>query len=129
MIASITKLFTTACILILQEQGEISLDNKVTKFFGHSMLSGLHVYKSQEYSYELTLYDLLFQTSGLPDAYEETRNSIKKRVIYEDAYISFDDMIEIAKSLEPHFAPRTKKRAHYADILWVYFYVRRCARV
>ncbi len=114
--ASITKLLTTACVLLLQEQGELSLEDKLTKYFNHSTLRGLHAYKSQEYSYELILYDLLFQTSGLPDAYEETRNSIKKRVIDEDTYISFDDMIEISKSLKPRFAPRTKKRAHYADI-------------
>ena len=114
--ASITKLFTTACVLMLQEQGALSLENKITRFLGQTTLSGLHVYKGQEYSYELTIYDLLFQTSGLPDAYEETRNSIKKRVIDEDAYLSFDNMIEISKNLGPHFAPRTKKRAHYADI-------------
>jgi CubicO group peptidase (beta-lactamase class C family) len=114
--ASITKLFTTACILILQEQEKLSFEDKLTKYFGHSILSGLHIYKSQEYSYEFTIYDLLFQTSGLPNAYEETRNSIKKRIIDEDAYISFDEMIKITKNLKPRFAPRTKKRAHYADI-------------
>ena len=31
-IASITKLFTTACIFILREQGKLSLDDEITRY-------------------------------------------------------------------------------------------------
>ncbi|AZU62468.1 serine hydrolase domain-containing protein [Neobacillus mesonae] len=116
LMASITKLFTTTCILILREQGKLSLDDKVTSFFDNRTLSGIHEYKGQEYSSKLTISNLLFQTSGLPDAYEESKNNLKKRVLHEDVHINFDEMITLTKQLKPHFAPDTMKRAHYADV-------------
>ncbi|MBM4763719.1 serine hydrolase domain-containing protein [Bacillus sp. B15-48] len=116
LIASITKLFTTACILILREQGKLSLDDEVTEYFDSSTLSRLHIYKGQEYSSKLTIYNLLSQTSGLPDAFEEGKNSLKKRVLGEDMQFTFDEMITLTKQLKPHFAPDSMKRAHYADV-------------
>lgn len=114
LMASITKLFTTSCILILREQGRLSLDDIITKYFDGSLLEGLHVYKGKEYSYELTISDLLHQVSGLPDTYEEGKD--KNRLINEDFSYDFDDAIGAIKKLNPHFAPGTKKKAYYSDI-------------
>lgn len=116
LMASITKLFTTTCILVLNEQGRLSLDDKILKYFDNSVLEGLHVYKGKEYSFELTLSDLLYQISGLPDIYEEGRNSDKNRVINEDFFYTFNELILAAKKLNPHFEPHTSKKAYYADI-------------
>lgn len=114
--ASITKLFTTACILILQEQGKLSLDDEITKYFDRETLSGLHIYKGEEYSSKLTIGHLLFQTSGLPDISEESKNNLRAQVITEDMHINFDKIITLTKELKPHFTPDTMNRAHYADI-------------
>ncbi|OAB38387.1 serine hydrolase domain-containing protein [Paenibacillus glacialis] len=116
LMASITKLFTTTCILALLEQGKLSLDDKVTTYFDHSVLSGIHVYGGEEYSFDLTISDLLFQISGLPDVFEEGKESAKIRGINEDFYTTFDDMVALVRKLNPHFAPRTTKKAYYADI-------------
>ncbi|WP_068673573.1 serine hydrolase [Oceanobacillus sp. Castelsardo] len=116
LMASITKLFTTACILILREQGKLSLDDEVKEYFDSSTLSGLHIYNGQKYSSKLTISSLLFQTSGLPDAFEEGKNNLKKRVLRKDMHFNFDEMITLTKELESHFPPETMKRAHYADI-------------
>ena len=116
LMASITKLFTTTCILILREQGKLSLDDEITEYVDSITLSGLHLYKDQEYSSKLTISNLLFQTSGLPDAFEEGKNPIKKRVLREDTPFTFEEMITLTKQLKPHFPPNTMKRAHYADI-------------
>lgn len=78
LMASITKLFTSTCILILREQGRLSLDDKIAKYFEKDTLSSLHIYKGQEYSMDITLSDLLFHTSGLPDVIEESSNKAKK---------------------------------------------------
>lgn len=78
------------------------------------MLNNLHMYRGREYSKELTLSNLLFQTSGLPDIYEEGRNRTKKRAIQKDMQFNFDDIITMTKQLKPHFAPG--KRAHYTDV-------------
>jgi D-alanyl-D-alanine carboxypeptidase len=114
--ASITKLLTTTCILALQEQDRLSLDDKLTKYFDDAMLSGLHIYSGNEYSFDLTISDLLFQISGLPDVFEEGNDSIKHRFIREDFSISFEELITKTKKLKPHFAPSTKRKAYYADI-------------
>lgn len=115
LMASVTKLFTTTCILALKERGKLSLDDKITKYFDSTVLDGLHIYKGKEYSFELTISDLLFQTSGLPDVYEDGENNVKNRVIIEDFFYTFNDILEMTKKLDPHFEPGTK-RAYYADI-------------
>lgn len=116
LMASITKLFTTTCILLLLEQGKLALDDKVTRFFDHGKLSGLHVYKGQEYTPELTIAHLLFQTSGLPDVSEEGKNNLRKLVLQEDMNITIDELITLTKKMKPHFAPDTLNKSHYADI-------------
>ncbi|WP_228460251.1 serine hydrolase domain-containing protein [Cytobacillus dafuensis] len=116
LMASITKLFTTACILILQERGKLSLNNEISEFFNKNTLSKLHFYKSNEYSFDLCISDLLFQVSGLPDKFEEKKNSTKKKVINEDFSFSFDELLNWTKQLKPHFAPQTKGKAYYSDI-------------
>jgi CubicO group peptidase (beta-lactamase class C family) len=111
--ASVGKLFTTATVLMLQEQKKLSLDDLVVDYFDKTTLNGLHVYKGTDYSYSLTLSDLLFQTSGLPD-YEE-KGGIFKRAIKEDFAMSTEELIEITKTLKPRFAPSSNK-AYYSDI-------------
>jgi len=90
--------------------------DKITKYLCDSVLNGLPIYKGNEYSFELTVSDLLFQVSGLPDAYEAGKNNFKDRVIHEDFHYSFDEIVENTKHLKPHFKSRKMKRAHYADI-------------
>lgn len=116
LMASITKLFTTTCILLLLEQGKLSLDDKVAQYFDRSLISGIHVYGGKEYTFELTIFDLLFQISGLPDVYEEGKDCLKTNIIKEDSYFTIDEMIARVKKLKPHFAPRTGRKAYYADI-------------
>lgn len=116
LMASITKLFTTTCILALQEQGKLLLDDKVSTYFDNAVLSGIHVYGGKEYSFNLTISDLLFQISGLPDVFEEGNDSAKSRAINEDFYTTFDEMVAGVKKLKPHFAPRTLRKAYYSDI-------------
>jgi len=111
--ASVGKLFTTACIMMLQDQNKLSLEDKVVEHFDKDTFKGLHIYKGVDYSYKLKLSDLLFQTSGLPDY--EAKGGITKRVIQEDFEISTDELIEITKSLKPCFAP-VGKQAYYSDI-------------
>ena len=69
-IASTTKLFTTAIILKLREEGKLNLVDKISKFLDKSILNGLHFYKGMEYSEELTIKHLLSHTSGLPDYFQ-----------------------------------------------------------
>ncbi len=116
VLASVTKLYTTACILALDNTKKLSLDDKIAKYLDEDTLRGLHVYKGKEYSFELTISDLLFQVSGLPDYFLESKTNMYKRVINEDFAHHFDDYITWTKQLKPHFKPRKKSKAYYADI-------------
>jgi len=57
-IGSITKQFTSACILLLAEEGKLSVTDKVAKWFPDLTASG-----------EITVLDLLNHVSGYPDYY------------------------------------------------------------
>lgn len=115
-IASITKLFTTACIFILNEQGKLSLDDEISRYVEKDIISNLHVYKGQDYSNKLTISHLLFHTSGLRDVMEEGSSKSKKRAILEDVQMEFNETIANTKEIKPHFAPDAGKRAHYANL-------------
>ena len=120
LMASITKLFTTTCILALSEQGRLSLDDRLTKYFDTSILTGLHVYDRKEYSFDLTISDLLFQVSGLPDSFEDggtvTTSAMGNAIIQKDEYPTFDAIVAETKGLKPRFIPRTPSKAYYANI-------------
>lgn len=51
--ASITKMFTAVCILKLMDQGIISLDDKLSKFYEVSDIEGLHTYKKKDFTGEI----------------------------------------------------------------------------
>ena len=55
-VASITKQFTAAAILILQEKGKLSVRDKISKYF-----------PSYKYASKITIDDLLRMRSGIPD--------------------------------------------------------------
>jgi CubicO group peptidase (beta-lactamase class C family) len=112
--ASVTKLFVTSCILILREQNKLSLDNKISDYLDKSIPEGLHVYKGKEYSQSLTISDLLFQTSGLPDGLIE--GGFLNLLTKNDMDVSFETVLDKTKALHPHFAPNTPKKAYYSDM-------------
>lgn len=113
IMASITKMFTTACVLNICENKKITLADKIARYFTEEQLKGLHVYKGHEYSFDLTIADLLFQTGGLPDSFEAGNAA---SILKEDKYTAFADFLAKTKELTPHFAPHTGNKAYYADI-------------
>ena len=118
-IASTTKLFTTAIILKLREEGKLTLDDKIGKYINTSILSGLHIYKGEDYSRELTIRHLLSHTSGLPDYFQDIGVSGKsledELMVGNDQHWSFEQSIERAKKIPSLFAPGTKGKAKYSD--------------
>lgn len=116
VIASITKLFTTTCILAMKDENLLSLDEKVSYYFSDETMKGLHIYNGVDYSWDLTIANLLFQNSGLPDYYDEGKSSVKRFILSEDFYFDIEKKIESVKKLKPHFAPGTLNKAYYSDV-------------
>ena len=57
-VGSVTKQFACACVLLLAEEGKLSIDDKVAKYFPDLTRAG-----------DITLYQLMNHTSGYPDFY------------------------------------------------------------
>lgn len=90
-LASVTKQFTAAAVLLLVEDGRLNLDDRLSEY----------VPELQQAS-EVTLYQLLAQTSGIPDYAEDPEGGRTKALAR-----STSEMVEWIGRLEPrlHFEP------------------------
>jgi D-alanyl-D-alanine carboxypeptidase len=70
-LASITKIYIAVAVMKLYEQGTLRLDDPISKYLPHDLIRGLNVYQGHDYSYEITIEQLLAHTSGIPDYYDE----------------------------------------------------------
>jgi D-alanyl-D-alanine carboxypeptidase len=117
-IASVTKMYTAAVVMKLYEQGLISLNDPMSKYLSPDLIKGIHVYKGNDYSNEITIEQLLSHTSGIADYYTEKGKDGKSLfdLFLENPGKSWTVDQVIARTrdeLPPHFAPGTD--AFYAD--------------
>ncbi len=68
-LASVGKLFTATVIGMLHDQGLLNFDDKIEQYLDADLMNGLHIYKGNDYSGDITLKHLLTQTSGLNDVF------------------------------------------------------------
>lgn len=115
LMASITKLFTTACIYRMLQDGLLHLDDKIVKYIPEGVISRIHCLNGVEYSYDLTIENLLSQTSGLPDFYLDGKDSFFERVKQADFSYSFEQEMDWIKELKPRFKPGRPRKAYYTD--------------
>ena len=118
-IASVTKLYITAIVLRLIEEGKITLNDKISKYLPDYFCDRLHVLKKIDYSNELTILHLISNTSGIPDYFfhkqENGRTIADELMTGKDEPWPIDRTIELIKKLKPDFKPGAKRRASYSD--------------
>jgi CubicO group peptidase (beta-lactamase class C family) len=125
-VASITKMYTAAVTMLLEERKLLSLDDPISKYLPADLLAGLHHYKGHDYSDQLRVYHLVSQTSGLPDYFEAAPKGGKSlfELLVSEGDTAWDlgDVVDVAKNrISPQFAPEpvgqahSGKKAHYAD--------------
>jgi CubicO group peptidase (beta-lactamase class C family) len=78
-IASVTKQFTAAAILLLEERGKLKTDDLVKKYLPDAPASWD----------KITIYNLLTMTSGIPDHGAEYEPSKPERLIFADKPLDF----------------------------------------
>lgn len=79
-------------MFVLVEAGVLTLATKISTLLEPELVRHLHFFEGQYYSNDLTVAHLLFQTSGLPDAFEEGDSSMKERILREIfAYTVFEE--------------------------------------
>lgn len=118
-IASTTKIYVTALILNFEEQGLLSLDDKLERYFPQSLIAGLNNYRGKDFSAEITLRHLLSNTSGIPDYFLGKKidgKSLEKELITgKDSYWSFEDTVNLSKTMKSPFPPGKPRKALYSD--------------
>lgn len=68
-LASVGKLFTATLIAMLSERGKLDFTDRIADYLDTELMNGLHVYRGRDYSSELTIRQLLMQTTGLYDVF------------------------------------------------------------
>lgn len=115
IIASITKMFTAACIFKLVQNKQLSLDDKLNKFLSAEILNGLLIYKGIDYSNQITVQQLILQSTGFSDEFEKETSKTKRLELMKCSTHTFEEEIAESKKLKPRFAPCYNK-AFYSNI-------------
>lgn len=109
-VASITKLYTAAAIMRLSEQGQLALDEPMSKYLPADLIRGIHVYQGQDYSRDITIAQLLGHTSGIADYYDGApqggKTGFEVMVAAPERVWTVDETIARARDdLTPNFKP------------------------
>ncbi|MCC5929421.1 MAG: beta-lactamase family protein [Cyclobacteriaceae bacterium] len=118
-IASVTKLYITAVMMQLLEEGKIKLQDPIIAFLPEQYRQKLHVYKGKDYTGDIKVQHLISNTSGLPDYFFHKQSSGKTAadeiVEGNDVSWNLDKTLETVKLLQPKFYPGKKGKAAYSD--------------
>ncbi len=103
--ASITKTFTAALVLLLCEQGELSLDDSLSAHLEPALLERIHVLGGTSYGAQITLEQLLQHRSGLFDY--ATCSQFRDHVAQDPlrSWAPLDLLAEAVQAGTPDFAP------------------------
>lgn len=118
-IASVTKLFITTILLKLRAEQHLSFEDKIGVHLSEDIIRGLHVRNGVEYSHEITIRQLMANTSGLPDYF--TQKQPNGRTIGSDLIKGADEawpiekILPLVKRIKPKFIPGQKGKVHYSD--------------
>ena len=125
-LGSTTKMYTAAAVLLLEEQGLLSLEDSISRYLPGSVIEGLHVFRGQDYTDSLSIYHLLNHTSGLPDYFLRKRSDGSSLFgtisLGKDVQWNWSEAAGIARSeLTPKFSPadfgqeKVHPKSHYSD--------------
>lgn len=126
-IASVTKMITASSIMLLEEEGLIALDSSIVKYLSDSDIDfdKLHIYNNHSYGRQITVYQLLTHTSGLPDHFFDGSVNASGYTEFMQYILDHPDKqwepIEMInwdiEHLQPFFAPG--KGFHYSNLNYV----------
>ncbi|WEO77862.1 serine hydrolase [Cryobacterium sp. SO2] len=112
-LASITKLYVTALILQLCDEGLLTLDSPAAGYLPAGTLTGLNTVGGTDNGGSITVRMLLAQTSGLAD-YFEGPGGMLGTLLQHDLGWSDADALDRGRGMPARFAPGST-RAHYSD--------------
>jgi D-alanyl-D-alanine carboxypeptidase len=117
-IASTTKLFTSAIILQLLSEGKLELDHKIDRYLAADIIQGLLVIRGKDLSSDITIRQLLSQTSGLADYFEgkiQGHSLLESIIQGKDQSWTITDVCRLTRAQKPAFSPGNHRKAFYSD--------------
>lgn len=116
-LASIDKLYNATIAMMLNESGQLDLDDSISIFLPNSITRGLHQYGGIDYSDRITVRHLLSHTSGLADwleDYSKTGSRLIDKIIKQgDLSLTINDLADLVREqLKPHFPPQDLSVKH-----------------
>lgn len=119
-IGSITKLFTSAIILQLKEEGLLRLEDYYFDLINKNtikILSGLHLFEETDYFEKITLLHLLQHRSGLRDYFSDDERFLNYVMQHPSQLwnwkLVMEKYFEFGLNLKPSFVPGNG--FHYSD--------------
>ena len=119
---SVAKTVTATLIMILQEEGKLDVEDRLSEYLSSEIMNGLHTFQGIDYSCEIRIKQLLQHTSGLPDYFVDapTAGPTFMELLFIDAERFWQPLetLQFAKTkLQPHFPPGDGY--HYSDTEYV----------
>ncbi len=116
-VASITKMFTTAIVFQLIDEGKMSLDDAVAQYLEPEVLGGLNTYRGVDHGARITVRQLVTHTSGIPNYFDAT-SGVLPQLLREDFSWTPAEALTRARSMRARFAPGAS-RAQYSDTNYI----------
>ena len=116
-LASIDKLYNATIAMILNESGQLDLDDSISTYLPNTITRGLHQYGGVDYSDRITVRHLLSHTSGLADwleDYPKTGSRLFVKIIKQgDRSLTMNDLADLVREqLKSHFPPQDFSAKH-----------------
>ena len=96
-IGGVTKLFTIACALKLIQNKKLILDSKIPIYLSEEQCKNLCTIRGEDHSKVISIKDLIFQTSGLPDYFN---NMVRPQIASGDVKYTFEDKLDWTRELK-----------------------------
>jgi D-alanyl-D-alanine carboxypeptidase len=115
LIASSTKMFAAVLVLQRVAVGDLTLDQPLVSILPRADLVGLNRFGGIDRVDEFTVRDVLANTSGIPNYYEQKKLDPRgdlAALTAADPGWSYRDALDIARSMPARFAPHSGRAAY-----------------
>lgn len=118
-IASVTKMYVTVVVLRLRQEGRIDLDDPIGRHLPADLIRGLHVMGGVDRTADITVRQLISNTSGITDYFfgkgPDGKRSADALLGGKDEAWPVERIVERVRTLKPRFLPGQRGKVHYSD--------------